>query len=90
MIIEKQLTIVNKLGLHARAATQLTTLANQFEATITMHQGDKEAFANSVLALMMLESSQGKQVLLRCDGSDAENAMQAIENLIVNKFNEDE
>jgi phosphocarrier protein NPr len=90
MIIEKKLTITNKLGLHARAATQLAKLANQFEATITIHQGDKEAFSNSVLALMMLESSQGKQVLLRCDGIDAENAMQAIENLIVNKFNEDE
>jgi phosphocarrier protein NPr len=90
MIIEKELTIVNKLGLHARAATQLATLANQFEATITMHQDDKDAFANSVLALMMLESSQGKKVLLRCDGIDAENAMQAIESLIVNKFNEDE
>ncbi len=90
MIIEKQLTITNKLGLHARAATQLARLASQFEATITMHQGDKDAFASSVLALMMLERSQGKQVLLRCDGIDAENAMQAIENLIVNKFNEDE
>jgi len=90
MIVEKQLTIVNKLGLHARAATQLAKLANQFDATITMHQEDKEAFANSVLALMMLESSQGKEVRVRCDGSDAEQAMQAIENLIVNKFNEDE
>ncbi|MFT4732210.1 MAG: phosphocarrier protein NPr [Gammaproteobacteria bacterium] len=90
MIIEKQLTITNKLGLHARAATQLAKLASQFEAVITMHQGDKDAFASSVLALMMLESSQGKKVLLRCDGIDAENAMQAIENLIVNKFNEGE
>ena len=90
MTIEKQLTIVNKLGLHARAATQLAKLANQFESSITLHQGDKEAFANSVLALMMLESSQGKQVLLRCDGPDAQAAMEAIENLIVNRFNEDE
>jgi phosphocarrier protein NPr len=56
MIVEKQLTIVNKLGLHARAATQLAKLANQFEATITMHQEDKEAFANiskSFLILLM-------------------------------------
>lgn len=90
MIVEKQLTIVNKLGLHARAATQLAKLANQFKASITIHQGEKEAFANSVLALMMLESSQGKQVLLRCDGVDAQAALTAIENLIVNKFNEDE
>lgn len=90
MILEKQLTIVNRLGLHARAATQLAKLANQFEASITLHQGDKEAFANSVLALMMLESSQGKQVILRCEGKDAQSAIQAIENLIINKFNEDE
>jgi phosphocarrier protein NPr len=90
MIIEKQLTILNKLGLHARAATQLARLANQFTAVITLHQEGKEAFADSVLALMMLESSQGKQVLVRCDGSDAENAMLAVENLIVNKFNEED
>lgn len=90
MTVEKQLTIVNKLGLHARAATQLAKLANQFESSITLHQEDKEAFANSVLALMMLESSQGKQVLLRCDGPDEQAAMDAIANLIVNRFNEDE
>ncbi len=90
MIIEKHLTIVNKLGLHARAATLLAKLANQFEASITLHQEGKEAFANSVLALMMLESSQGKKVLVRCDGSDAEDALLAVENLIVNKFNEKE
>jgi phosphocarrier protein NPr len=90
MTLEKKLTILNKLGLHARAATQLAKLANQFDASITLHQGDKEAFANSVLALMMLESSQGKEVILKCDGPDAEAALIAIENLIVNKFNEEE
>jgi phosphocarrier protein NPr len=90
MTLEKKLTILNKLGLHARAATQLAKLANQFDASITLHQGDKEAFANSVLALMMLESSQGKEVILKCDGPDAEPALIAIENLIVNKFNEEE
>lgn len=90
MKIEKQLTIVNKLGLHARAATQLAKLANKFEATITLHQEEKEAYANSVLALMMLESSQGKQVIVRCEGDDAEDALLEIENLIMNKFNEEE
>lgn len=90
MKVEKQLTIVNKLGLHARAATQLAKLANKFDATITLHQEEKEAYANSVLALMMLESSQGKEVIVRCDGEDAENALLEIENLITNKFNEEE
>ena len=90
MRIEKSLPIVNKLGLHARAATQLVQLANQFSSTITLQQDDKQANANSVLALMMLESSQGKQVTLCCEGDDAEQAFTAIEQLITNKFNESE
>lgn len=57
MTIEKTLTIVNKLGLHARAATQLVQLANQFDAKIVLVKGDKKADANSVLGLMMLELS---------------------------------
>lgn len=90
MKIEKQLTIVNKLGLHARAATQLVSLANQFDAHITLVKSDKIADANSVLGLMMLESHQGEQVTVISDGPDAEAAMQAIESLIAGRFNEDE
>ncbi|BCO17855.1 HPr family phosphocarrier protein [Alteromonas sp. McT4-15] len=90
MIIEKTLTIVNKLGLHARAATQLVQLANQFDAKIVLKKGDKEADANSVLGLMMLESHQGEQVNVVVQGSDAEEAMAAIEQLIEGKFNEAE
>jgi phosphocarrier protein NPr len=89
-IQEKTLTIVNKLGLHARAATQLVQLANQFDAQITLIKGDKTANANSVLGLMMLESHQGEQVKVISEGSDAIDAMAAIESLIVGKFNEKE
>lgn len=60
MRVEKTLTIVNKLGPHARAATQLVQLANQFDAEITLKKGDKEANANSVLGLMLMESHQGE------------------------------
>jgi len=88
--IEKSLTIVNKLGLHARAATQLVQLANQFEAEIMLNKDDKEANANSVLGLMMLESAQGAQVKVVVTGPDAENAMAAVETLIAGRFNEDE
>ncbi len=90
MSIKKQLTIENKLGLHARAATQLVELANQFDAQITLVKGDKTADANSVLGLMMLESHQGETVTVISDGPDAESAMQAIENLIAGRFNESE
>jgi phosphocarrier protein NPr len=88
--LEKNLVIVNKLGLHARAATQLVQLTNKFDAKITLHQGDKQASANSVLGLMMLESHQGKEVRVVSDGKDAQAALDAVETLIVTKFNEDE
>lgn len=90
MKVEKTLTIINKLGLHARAATQLVQLANQFDAQITLHKGDKQADASSVLGLMMLESHQGEQVTITSEGNDASEAMDAIEALIVGKFNESE
>jgi len=90
MTLEKTLTIVNKLGLHARAATQLVQLANRFDANIVLLKGDKEAQANSVLGLMMLESHQGEQVKVVVEGNDAQAALEAIETLIEGKFNEDE
>ncbi|WP_338516427.1 HPr family phosphocarrier protein [Alteromonas gracilis] len=90
MKLAKTLTIVNKLGLHARAATQLVKLANQFDAKIVLKKGDKEADANSVLGLMMLESHQGEQVDVEVEGSDAQSALDAIEQLIEGKFNEEE
>ena len=90
MTIQKTLTIVNKLGLHARAATQLVKLANQFAAKIILKKGDKEADASSVLGLMMLESHQGEQVDVVVDGSDAVDALAAIEELIEGRFNEEE
>lgn len=88
--VAKDLMIANKLGLHARAATQLAQLAFKYEGTITLHQDDKHAPATSVLGLMMLESSQGKTVKVVCEGPDAQSAMDAVEALILSKFNESE
>jgi len=88
--ITRSLTITNKLGLHARAASKLVQLANKFSSTITLTQGDNSAPANSVLALMMLESGQGKTVEVCCEGSDAQDAMDEISALIENKFDESE
>ena len=88
--LEKTLLIVNKLGLLARAATELVKLTNQFDAEVTIVQDDKSASASSVLGLMMLESCQGKEVLVISQGIDAQQAMEAVEKLIVGKFNESE
>ncbi|KZN29472.1 HPr family phosphocarrier protein [Pseudoalteromonas luteoviolacea] len=87
---EDTFLIRNKLGLHARAATVLAQLSAQFNAQITLYQGDKSAPGDSVLALLLLESSQGKTVRVECTGPDAQGALLAIGNLIEDKFHEEE
>ena len=86
--IEREITIINKLGLHARAATKLATLANAFEATVTIVQGDKKASAASVLGLLMLETGMGKTIKLCASGPQAEEALNAICELINARFDE--
>ncbi|MBO2634338.1 HPr family phosphocarrier protein [Shewanella algae] len=86
--VEREVTIVNKLGLHARAATKMAVLASEFEADITLIQGEKKASAASVLGLLMLETGQGKSIRLIAEGPDAEPAMDAICALINARFDE--
>ncbi|MEL4360673.1 HPr family phosphocarrier protein [Shewanella algae] len=86
--VEREVTIVNKLGLHARAATKLAVLASEFEADITLIQGEKKASAASVLGLLMLETGQGKSIRLIAEGPDSEPAMDAICALINARFDE--
>ncbi len=87
---EATFVIQNKLGLHARAASQMAQLAMNFDAKITLFQGDKSAEADSVLALLLLESGKGKKVRVVCEGKDEEGALKAIGQLIVEKFHEHE
>ncbi|MGO2011183.1 MAG: HPr family phosphocarrier protein [Pseudoalteromonas sp.] len=90
MYAEDTFLIKNKLGLHARAASVLAQLAVQFDATITLFQDEKQAAGDSVLALMLLESSKGKEVKVICKGPDAKSALAAIGQLIAERFNEQE
>ncbi len=83
-----QVTIVNALGLHARPAARLAQLCQQFHSRIELRQETKTADASSVLALLMLASSQGKSVEVIAEGDDAETAMQAVVQLIANGFEE--
>ncbi len=87
---EKTLTIVNKLGLHARAATKLAQLSQQFDAEIIISLNDKSADANSIMALMLLAGGQGKKVTIKTRGEDAKQALLSVCQLINDKFDEDE
>lgn len=86
--LSETVTIVNPLGLHARAATKLAQLCQQFTARIELMQDDKTADASSVLALLMLASSKGKTLQVRAEGEDAERALSAVVDLIKNGFDE--
>ncbi len=89
-MIEQPLTIINKLGLHARAATKLTSLCNRFASRIHLQANGKEVDCKSVMSLMLLAASQGTDVVVSTDGSDEIAAMEAVQQLINNRFDEAE
>ncbi|CAH0538481.1 HPr family phosphocarrier protein [Vibrio marisflavi] len=91
MQCSKTVLIQNRLGLHARAAIKLVELAQSFDSTVTIqNQEGKEATADGVMGLLMLESAQGQNVTITADGNDAETALQAVCDLIEHKFDEEE
>ena len=89
-MITKKLTILNKLGLHARAAAKVVSTANEFESTIIITKDGKNADARSIMKLLMLSASQGSSIRVEIDGADQNDAMESIERLFNNKFDEQE
>ena len=80
--------ILNKLGLHARAAAKVVSIANEFESTIIITKDGKNADARSIMKLLMLSASQGSRINIEVDGTDQKDAMTSIEKLFNNKFDE--
>lgn len=90
MSLSRSLLIRNKLGLHARAATKLALLAKEYDAEVTLSHNGKSASAASVMGLMLLQTCQGQEVEVYAEGSDANAALDAVEHLINNFFDEGE
>jgi phosphocarrier protein len=90
MTFSRTVTIVNKLGLHARAATQLVKCASGFESHITISREERKINGKSIMGVLMLAAAQGCEIGLQADGADAEAALAAIERLIAERFGEDE
>ena len=82
--------IVNKLGLHARAAAKLTHLASGFQSEIWISRSGRRVNAKSIMGVMMLAAGQGSSVVLEAEGKDAEAALAAITKLIAERFGEGE
>ena len=87
---ERSVTIINKLGLHARAASKFVNVAKRYTSKIEVNNAVKTVDGKSIMSIMLLAASQGTQISLRTDGEDEADAMQAIADLIADRFGEGE
>ena len=89
-MISKELTIVNKLGLHARAAARFVSLASTFNSEIHVAKDGKTVNGKSIMGIMMLAASQNTQITVSAEGEDETLALETIQKLIADRFGEDE
>jgi phosphocarrier protein HPr len=89
-MIKKNITLCNKLGLHARASMKLINTAERFSSNITILYKNREVDATDIMALMALTAPCGTALEFCVKGDDENNAMTAIETLIINRFGENE
>ena len=87
--IEREVAIVNRLGLHARPAAMFVRIASRHRAEIWVSKEGEEVNGKSIMGLMMLAAGQGSKLRIRCEGPDADQAMEDLEELIKAGFNED-
>lgn len=87
-MIQESITIINKLGLHARASSKLVTLCSKFSSLIELQSGTKTVNAKSIMGVMMLAAAKGTTLTLHIDGPDEVQAREAIVNLVNNYFGE--
>lgn len=86
----REIEIINKLGLHARASSKLVQLANKYKSEIFVIKKEKKANAKSIMSLMMLAANKGTLVTISCDGADEVDALDGVCNLFADRFGENE
>jgi phosphocarrier protein len=84
----REVDIVNKLGLHARASAKLTQLAARYKSDVHMSRNGRRVNAKSIMGVMMLAAGKGSKVTIEVDGADEDDAMKALCELIANYFGE--
>src|SRR3989442_15385417 len=87
--IEKEIPIVNRLGLHARPAAMFVRISSRYRAEVWVSKEGEEVNGKSIMGLMMLAAGQGSKLHVRCEGPDADKAMAELEELINARFHED-
>lgn len=89
-MLKREIVIINKLGLHARAAAKFVTLASRFDAEIRLLRNDREVNGKSIMGVMMLAAACGTRLELCAGGPEAEQALEHLEELILRRFDEEE
>ena len=89
MVVERAAPIVNQLGLHARPAAEFVKIANRFRAHIVVTKDELEVNGKSIMGMMMLAAECGSALLIRADGDDAQEAVDALLALVARGFGED-
>ena len=87
--IEKEVTIVNRLGMHARPSAMFVRVASRHRCEVWVEKDGEQINGKSIMGLMMLAAGQGSKLTIRCEGPDAPRAMQELEELIAGRFNEE-
>ncbi len=87
-MVERDVEIKNKLGLHARAAAKLVHIAARYKSDIKIRKGDEEVDGKSILGILLLAAGRGSTITLKANGEDERDALDAVENLIDAKFDE--
>ena len=87
--VTKEVEILNKLGLHARPCAKFVKLANTFRCEVWVLKDDDLVNGKSIMGLMMLAAGNGSRLKVTCEGTDANDALAAIEKLLLGKFDED-
>jgi phosphocarrier protein len=89
-MLQQEVEIINRLGLHARASARLTQVAGQFKSEVWVSRNGRRVNAKSIMGVMMLAAAKGTRIMLETQGPDEAEAMQALEALIADRFGEDE
>ena len=89
MAIKKELEIINKRGLHARAASKLVNIVKNYGSLVTVSKNGQKVTGSSILGLMMLAAGFGDKIIFEVSGEDEQESLDAIEILVNNRFDED-
>lgn len=88
-MIERKLIIKNKMGLHARPAALFVETASRYDANVTINKDGLEVNGKSIMGVMMLAAERGSEIILKADGKDEKEVLQALTDLLEGKFDEE-